>query len=1282
MDQAAINILIQAVDKISPVLKQIQTNTKQTVDQMGQMKTSMQASSNELKKLQSAATATMGSLGKLKGTLASITVGAGLAGAAFKMANAAKDYALSVRQIALVTGESAQNASKLRGEFTSFGISADTATAALAKMEKNIASSRQSMIKATAEGKESTDAFTKLGISLNDLSTKGTFDIFTEIQEKMRGIDDAAERNSIAMEIFGKSAYQMTDVLTASPEKIEAVTKKLESMGLVLDQVSIDQAFAYEKAMNSMTGASSKLQIQIGNALLPALTDEIKLISSAANGFATLSSGTQEAAGTTLLMATQFGVVNVAIGLVTNSLKAMGIATKTAFGPWVLLAEAIVTATVALYNYAAAERDWEEGHTYESGGRNYYIDRNGEVKNAGTWGGNEAVLEDPMGTGVSANTGEIDEATKADVLAQNQKREDEKKKQAEDEAKKKAEEQTKAVQELIDKMKTGSGDVQSASKTAADAQREAAEAAKQAAAAQQEQARVVQENAKLIQQANNKIDNIINGIKDHMLEQTGTKLEIALNKAKETFEQTERAISNAAVQLKVYDPSKFSFAGKGGTTAGNAIYQYGAARDGMPYLLGGDGLTATDCGKLFSDAVLSVMGVEIPRRVDKLIEYAKEKGAWHPAGDGYVAQRGDGTVVLGDNHIVIDNGAGGYVGANSSTGVIEKESTTADFGDITGYISIAQLFPQAVQSMQQTQQQVQQATQAVMDTSTAISNAIPKNDNVQTIVKAANDLGAQSLLPYILGIAAVETGGGDLNAINPNAYNRESGATGLFQILEGQDVLGTDGKRHYISDMYQNYKKDPYENALAGITMLMDKINNVANGNIQKGIFYYGDGTNEYVDKVNEVANQLGGNGVNLLPLQSVTYRSPRTQEARDLNRQQYEQSVAIAQEENNIRERKQLEEIRKLQDENAGDKLKLLEDERNAAMQAAFEEESTFYKETGNQVQAFQLRTEKMNQIQLKYEADVRSEMNKESDNFMTHLDNQVKLQEKTTNQVDEYRKRELQNFIEYNQKQLDEAALTADQRVQIESQVAEKTKQLQSINAKSLDGGFDYLFATMKDYQMDTGNDLVDAWGNVTDAITSSFDNMLTENQSFTDRMKNLYINLANDILNVMMKIILKGLIMNAIMKAFGIGGGISIPSFKSGVETNGTDFSYSEPSFNMSQTDWDASTRTSLLGGFATGGDVNDEYFIVGENGPELLRRSRESEHVYPADVTRRALGNQGMQNVKIELVNESGTQLQAEQPKINFDGETYVISAVLKGISTNKMGLRDIVKGASK
>ena len=52
---------------------------------------------------------------------------------------------------------------------------------------------------------------------------------------------------------------------------------------------------------------------------------------------------------------------------------------------------------------------------------------------------------------------------------------------------------------------------------------------------------------------------------------------------------------------------------------------------------------------------------------------------------------------------------------------------------------------------------------------------------------------------------------------------------------------------------------------------------------------------------------------------------------------------------------------------------------------------------------------------------------------------------------------------------------------------------------------------------------------------------------------------------------------------------------------------------------------------------------------------------------------------MPPIVINLNNETGVAMDAEQTGSAFDGERWVLSVVLKGINNNTMGLRSMLQG---
>ena len=126
---------------------------------------------------------------------------------------------------------------------------------------------------------------------------------------------------------------------------------------------------------------------------------------------------------------------------------------------------------------------------------------------------------------------------------------------------------------------------------------------------------------------------------------------------------------------------------------GQEVLDQARKRINTPYELGGAGddlgNISTDCGKLVLDS-FKAAGIQFTSRVvpDMIMEAGS---AYHSAASDYIPQTGDAAIVNNGNHIVLVNGQGGYVGANTNGGVQEYASLQHDFGQPSGYISIAEL---------------------------------------------------------------------------------------------------------------------------------------------------------------------------------------------------------------------------------------------------------------------------------------------------------------------------------------------------------------------------------------------------------------------------------------------------------------------------------------------------------------------------------------------------------------------------------------------------------------
>lgn len=59
----------------------------------------------------------------------------------------------------------------------------------------------------------------------------------------------------------------------------------------------------------------------------------------------------------------------------------------------------------------------------------------------------------------------------------------------------------------------------------------------------------------------------------------------------------------------------------------------------------------------------------------------------------------------------------------------------------------------------------------------------------------------------------------------------------------------------------------------------------------------------------------------------------------------------------------------------------------------------------------------------------------------------------------------------------------------------------------------------------------------------------------------------------------------------------------------------------------------------------------------------------------------MGGTTSNNVVVNIVNQSGQELESKQQNSRFDGENYIIDVMVKAVTNNKGGARDAIKAAA-
>ena len=624
-----------------------------------------------LKKITASAEGAKSALGKMKNDLMAIGAGVGVVGIGAKLAKEAIQWDVAVKKLSGITGATAKETSELLAVANYMGIAMEDSAGAFAKFSKNVGAAKEKMEVARAEGKLGTDIFSKLGYTLEDINGKNTVEVFKMIQERLRGMKDGAEKTRVEMELFGRTGYQMHAMLNMSAEQMDKVAERAKAMGLIIDDETANKSVKLNRELKDLENTGKRLAVSIGHELVPVFNDYAKGVLDVAKEFESMTAEQKEAIGGIVKFGAEAGAVIVVMRSLTSALGFMRLATLAAAGPWVTLATVIGLAGKALLDFRYNEKTSGSYMGVDVDGKRIHKNTNStaglsdkfrESHDTRYW------IEDSAWLGLVKNDrlATKEEGARIDAAL--------KQKEEADAAKAKLDEElAKAKEDLAN----------GGALTNTEAINKANEEAAKAAKAQEQAAKKAQQAAEKLASAVERMSELYRSLTLQSLQIDGSQYEIDKLTAKNQYESNEKNIRDIIR----------SVSGLNSGATGQAVSVLDAANEqlGKAYELGADGTWATDCGKLFSDSVLQAFGKDVPRYVPSIMDAARAAGAWHDEGDGYVPKAGDGVVVLGDNHIVISDGAGGYTGANSSTGVIAKPSVTGDFGAITGYVDTSLL---------------------------------------------------------------------------------------------------------------------------------------------------------------------------------------------------------------------------------------------------------------------------------------------------------------------------------------------------------------------------------------------------------------------------------------------------------------------------------------------------------------------------------------------------------------------------------------------------------------
>lgn len=180
-----------------------------------------------------------------------------LGGAAYKAAQSADDLNTLAKQTGFTTAE----LQKMQYAAERIDVPMETITKAAAKMTKQLSSNE--------------DKFTDLGVATRnaDGSFRDVQSIFYDTVQTLSEIPNETERDTLAMEIFGKSANELAGVIDDGGAALRALGEEAENLGVIIPQDQLDAANQLNDEIDKLKaegmGAFAALGTEVVEMVLP-----------------------------------------------------------------------------------------------------------------------------------------------------------------------------------------------------------------------------------------------------------------------------------------------------------------------------------------------------------------------------------------------------------------------------------------------------------------------------------------------------------------------------------------------------------------------------------------------------------------------------------------------------------------------------------------------------------------------------------------------------------------------------------------------------------------------------------------------------------------------------------------------------------------------------------------------------------------------------------------------------------------------------------------------------
>lgn len=165
------------------------------------------------------------------------------------------------------TGGTIEEVSGLAGAGKLVGVETD-------QLQRSVGLLSKKMVAAQSDTAKTAELTKLLGTSFLDAEghIRPMTSMLPEIATKFQQMANGPEKVGLALQLFGRSGQQMLPLLNQGAAGMAALTARAEELGVVISQEQVAEWGKYRTALKESGLAMQGMQMQLGNALLPAVT--------------------------------------------------------------------------------------------------------------------------------------------------------------------------------------------------------------------------------------------------------------------------------------------------------------------------------------------------------------------------------------------------------------------------------------------------------------------------------------------------------------------------------------------------------------------------------------------------------------------------------------------------------------------------------------------------------------------------------------------------------------------------------------------------------------------------------------------------------------------------------------------------------------------------------------------------------------------------------------------------------------------------------------------------